>query len=108
MSPPPEVTLGSNNTATKSSEDTYTIKGSVKYADGKPVRGIKIQVMDSDQEAFQDHNDDVIAIVPINDSDGTFEVVFDPKAFKEGWLEGRPDVYLMVRNGTYYFLTKIY
>jgi hypothetical protein len=103
MSAPPEVTAdgGSNNTitaGTKSSKDTYTIKGSVKYSDGKPVRGIKIQVMDSDQEAFQDHNDDVIAIIPINDSDGTFEVVFDSEAFKEGWLEGRPDLYIMVRN----------
>lgn len=97
MSAPSETTTD-NNTTTKSSEGTYTIKGSVKYLDGKPVRGIKIQVMDSDQEAFQDYNDDVIAIVPINDSDGTFEVVFDPKAFKDGWLEGHPDVYLMVRN----------
>jgi hypothetical protein len=103
MSAPPEATTGSSNNntttaGTKSSRDTYTIKGSVKYPDGKPVRGIKLQVMDSDQEAFQDHNDDVIAIVPINDSDGTFEVVFDSKAFKEGWLEGRPDVYIIVRN----------
>jgi hypothetical protein len=99
MSTPPGMTTGNNNnTTTSSSEESYTIKGRVKYPDGKPVRGIKIQVMDSDQEAFQDHNDDVIAIVPINDSDGTFEVIFDPKAFKEGWLEGHPDVYLMVRN----------
>jgi hypothetical protein len=102
MSGPPEATTGNNNNTTtagtKSSRDTYTIKGSVKYPDGKPVRGIKVQVMDSDQEAFQDHNDDVVAIVPINDSDGTFEVVFDSKAFKEGWLEGRPDVYIIVRN----------
>ena len=99
MSTPPGMTTGNNNnTTTSSSEESYTIKGSVKYPDGKPVRGIKLQVMDSDQEAFQDHNDDVIAIVPINDSDGTFEVVFDSKAFKEGWLEGRPDVYIIVRN----------
>ena len=88
-----------NNTSTKcSSKDSYTVKGSVKNPDGKPLSGIKIQVMDSDQEAFQDHNDDLIDIVSVNDSDGTFEVTFDSSAFKDGWLEGRPDIYLIVRN----------
>lgn len=101
MSEPPAMTRGNNSAATTTSsseDDTYTIKGSVNYPDGKPVSGIMIQVMDSDQEAFQDHNDDIIAIVPVNDLDGTFEVTFDAKVFKDGWLEGHPDIYLMVRN----------
>jgi hypothetical protein len=99
VSPPPAMALGNNNGSRLSpNQETYTIKGSIKYPDGKPVNGIKIQVMDSDQEAFQDRNDDVIAIVPINVSDGTFEVTFDTKAFNDGWLEGNPDIYLMVRN----------
>jgi hypothetical protein len=88
----------STNTTTSSSEDSYTIKGSVKYPNGEPVKGVKIQAMDSDQEVFQDHNDDVIAIVSVNDSDGIFEITFDSKLFKDGWLEGHPDLYLMVRN----------
>lgn len=95
------MTRGNNSAATTTSsseDDTYTIKGSVKYPDGKPVSGIMIQAMDSDQEAFQDRNDDIIAIVPVNDLDGTFEVTFDAKVFKDGWLEGHPDIYLMVRN----------
>lgn len=101
MSEPPAMTRGNNSAATTTSsseDDTYTIKGSVKYPDGKPVSGIMIQAMDSDQEAFQDRNDDIIAIVPVNDLDGTFEVTFDAKVFKDGWLEGHPDIYLMVRN----------
>ena len=100
VSPPPAKALGNNNGSgmPSSNEESYTIKGSVKFANGKPVDGIKIQVMDSDQEAFQDRNDDLIAIVPINDSNGTFEITFDTKAFKDGWLEGNPDIYLMVRN----------
>lgn len=101
MSEPPAMTRGNNSAATTTSsseDDTYTIKGSVKYPDGKPVSGIMIQAMDSDQEAFQDRNDDIIAIVPVNNSDGTFEVTFDAKVFKDGWLEGHPDIYLMVRN----------
>ena len=100
MSTPPGMTTDNTDTTTSSSssEDSYTIKGSVKYPDGEPVKGIKIQAMDSDQEVFQDHNDDVIAIVSVNDSDGTFEITFDSKLFRDGWLEGHPDLYLMVRN----------
>jgi hypothetical protein len=103
VSAPPAITTDNNNgnndsTTATSSKDSYTIKGSVKYPDGKPLSGVKIQLMDSDQEAFQDHNDDVIDIVSVNDSDGTFEVTFDASTFKDGWLEGRPDIYLIVRN----------
>jgi len=61
---------------------------------------VKVQAMDSDQELFQDHYDDLIAIVPINDSDGTFEITFDTKSFKDGWLEGNPDLYLIFREGS--------
>ena len=98
MSTPPGMTTDNTTTSTSSSEDSYTIKGSVKYPDGEPVKGIKIQAMDSDQEVFQDHNDDVIAIASVNDSNGTFEITFDSKLFRDGWLEGHPDLYLMVRN----------
>jgi len=59
-----------------------------------------VQAMDSDQELFQDHFDDLIATVPINDSDGTFEITFDAKSFKDGWLEGNPDLYLIFREGS--------
>jgi hypothetical protein len=99
MSTPPGMTTGDTNTTTpSSSEESYTITGSVKYPNGEAVKGVKIQAMDSDQEVFQDHNDDVIAIASVNDSDGTFEITFDSKPFRDGWLEGYPDLYLMVRN----------
>ncbi len=99
MSTPPGMTTDDTNTTTpSSSEESYTITGSVKYPNGEPVKGVKIQAMDSDQEVFQDHNDDVIAIASVNDSDGTFEITFDSKPFRDGWLEGHPDLYLMVRN----------
>jgi hypothetical protein len=98
MSGPPVTTSGNTNDVASSSEEHYTIKGRVKYANGKPVKGIKIQAIDSDQEVFQDHNDDIIAIASVNDSDGTFEITFDSKPFRDGWLEGHPDLYLMVRD----------
>jgi len=103
MSMPSDLTSGNSNetgssSSSSSSEETYTIKGTVKYPNGEPIKGVKIQAMDSDQEVFQDHNDDVIAIASVNDADGTFEINFDSKLFSEGWLEGHPDLYLMVRN----------
>ena len=111
MSTPPGMTTGDTNTTIpSSSEESYTITGSVKYPNGEPVKGVKIQAMDSDQEVFQDHNDDVIAIASVNDSDGTFEITFDSKPFRDGWLEGYPDLYLMVRNaldGQVVYKTKI-
>ena len=87
MSKPPGMTTDNTDTtsSSSSSEDSYTIKGSVKYPNGEPVKGIKIQAMDSDQEVFQDHNDDIIAISPVNDSDGTFEITFDSRPFRDGW-----------------------
>jgi hypothetical protein len=99
VSTPSSISTDNTNRITSSSEDTsYTIKGSVKYPNGEPVKGIKIQAIDSDQEVFQDHNDDIIAISPVNDSDGTFEITFDSRPFRDGWLEGHPDLYVMVRN----------
>ncbi|MDQ4014162.1 MAG: hypothetical protein M3136_00150 [Thermoproteota archaeon] len=99
MSAPSDMSSGNvNNITSFSSGDSYTIKGSIRYPNGEPVKGIKIQAMDSDQEVFQDHNDDVIDIVSVNDSDGTFEITFDSNLFRDGWLEGHPDLYLMIRN----------
>ena len=85
---PGMITGNTNTTKSSSSEDSYIIRGSVRYPDGQPVKGVKIQAMDSDQEVFQDHNDDVIAIASVNDSNGTFEISFDSKPFRDGWLEG--------------------
>jgi hypothetical protein len=83
-----------------SSAESYTIRGVVKYSNGTTAKNIKVQAMDSDQELFQDHNDDIIAIIPINDSDGTFKITFDSKDFKDGWLEGNPDIYLIIRDAS--------
>ena len=83
-----------------SSAESYTIRGIVKYSDGTTAKSIKVQTMDSDQELFQDHNDDIIAIASINGSDGTFKITFDSKDFKDGWLEGNPDIYLIIRDAS--------
>ena len=75
----------------------YVIRGSVKDRNGAPMGNVKVQAMDSDQEWFEDRNDDMVGSVWVN-PDGTFEIPFDKDQFQEGWLEGNPDIYLIIRN----------
>lgn len=77
---------------------TYNIKGTIKDHEKKPVRGVKVQAMDSDQKWFEDRNDDIIDNKWVDDN-GSFEISFDSEKFQDGgWLEGKPDIYLIVRN----------
>jgi hypothetical protein len=75
----------------------FVIRGRVADKAGRPVADVYIQAVDSDQELFEDQNDDLIATVRPK-GDGTFEIPFDEEAFKDGWAEGNPDLYLVVRN----------
>ena len=56
-----------------------------------------VQAMDSDQKWYEDRNDDVIDSKWVNE-DGTFEIPFDRVKFKEGILEEKPEIYLIIRN----------
>lgn len=59
---------------------------------------MKVEALDSDQKWFEDHSDDLINSKWVND-DGTFEITFDTQQFQEaGWIEGKPDIYLVVRD----------
>jgi hypothetical protein len=76
----------------------YILKGTLKDSEGKPITRMKIQAMDSDQMWFEDRNDDILDSKWVNE-DGTFEISFDNQQFQEaGWLERKPDIYLIVRN----------
>lgn len=86
----------------------YVVRGRIFNSIGKPVGDgtivIYVQAIDSDQRLYEDHDDDVIATVKTK-GDGSFEIPFDNKAFQDGisgggWLEGNPDIYLIVRNQT--------
>ena len=77
---------------------TYVLKGTIRDSQKKPVGGVKIQAMDSDQKWFEDRNDDLLDSKWVDD-DGTFQIPFDTQQFQDGgWLEGKPDIYLIVRN----------
>jgi hypothetical protein len=75
----------------------YVINGKIKDDNGVPIGNLHLQAMDSDQQLFEDHNDDLLGSSTSN-SDGTFEIPIDDSTFKDGWLEKNPEIYLIVRN----------
>ena len=75
----------------------FVIKGHIADSSGRPITNLNVQAMDADQQWFEDRNDDILGNVWVR-SDGTFEIPFDKEQFQEGWLEGSPDIYLIVRN----------
>jgi hypothetical protein len=75
----------------------YIIKGKITDASGKAIINLNLQAMDSDQEWFEDHNDDLLGSSRTG-SDGSFEITFDDSAFTDSWVEKKPEIYLIVRN----------
>jgi hypothetical protein len=75
----------------------YLIKGKITDASGKAINNLNLQAMDSDQEWFEDHNDDLLGSSK-SDTDGSFEIRFDDSTFTDSWVEQKPEIYLMVRN----------
>jgi hypothetical protein len=75
----------------------YIIKGKITDASGKAIINLNLQAMDSDQEWFEDHNDDLLGSSRTG-SDGSFKITFDDSAFTDSWVEKKPEIYLIVRN----------
>ena len=75
----------------------FTVKGSVQDSAGDPVQGVKVFAMDNDQQFFEDHNDDMLGASWVK-SNGTFEISSSSEQFQENMFEGKPDIYLIVRN----------
>jgi hypothetical protein len=75
----------------------YLVKGKIKDDISAPIADLHLQAMDSDQQLFEDHNDDLLGSSK-STSDGSFEIAIDDSAFKDNWLEKNPEIYLIVRN----------
>ena len=56
-----------------------------------------VEVLDDDQHWFDDRIDDLLGSSWTDDS-GKFEVVFDDELFKENWFEGKPELFIIVRD----------
>lgn len=75
----------------------YLIKGKIIDTNGKPLVDLHLQAMDSDQQFFEDHNDDLLGSSK-SILDGSFEIPIDDAAFRDSWLEKNPEIYLIIRN----------
>ena len=75
----------------------YLIKGKIVDSKGKPINNLFIQAMDNDQKLFEDYNDDLLESSMTN-SDGSFQIRFNGSAFADSWIEGKPEIYLILRN----------
>ena len=80
---------------TRPSKSTYRITGRIRDENNLPVMGYKVQAYDKDPVSYL-HPDNRLGEA-MTDEDGSFEIVFDEKAFAD-WLEGSPEVYLKVSD----------
>ena len=71
----------------------YKITGRIRDENNLPVKGCMVQAFDKDPGIYL-HPDDRLGNA-MTDDEGAFEIIFDEKAF-EDWLEGGPEVYLIV------------
>ena len=76
---------------------SFTLKGTVKDPAGRPIGNVKVFAIDSDQGFFEDHNDDLLGASWVK-PDGSFEISFSDSQFKESIVEGKVDLYFVVRN----------
>ncbi|MGI9565681.1 MAG: hypothetical protein ACR2LL_01545 [Nitrosopumilus sp.] len=75
---------------------SYTVKGHIQnYNQSK----FYIEVLDDDQHWFDDRIDDLLGSSWTDDS-GQFEIIFDDTLFKDNWFEGRPELFLIVRDAS--------
>ena len=73
---------------------TYTATGEIQNHNNSKFY---IEVLDSDQYWIDDRIDDLLGSSWTDDS-GKFSVTFDDSLFKENWLEGKPELFLIIRN----------
>ena len=75
----------------------YLIKGKIADVHGEPIVDLHLQAMDSDQQLFEDHNDDLLGSSK-SGSDGSFEIPIDDSTFRDSWSEKNPEIYLVIRD----------
>jgi len=72
----------------------YTVSGSIlNFNQSK----FYVELLDDDQHWFDDRIDDLLGSSWTDDS-GKFQITFDDSFYKENWLEGKPELFILVRN----------
>ena len=75
----------------------FLIKGNITSERINTFNDFTIQAMDNDQKWTEDRNDDLLGATTAN-SDGSFEISFDNALFRDNIFEGKPEIYLLLRD----------
>jgi hypothetical protein len=82
---------------------SYTVKGQIQNVNNSTFY---VEILDNDQHWFDDKIDDLLGSSWADDS-GKFEITFTDDLYKDNWLEGKPELFAVVRDesGTICFTT---
>jgi hypothetical protein len=72
----------------------YTVVGHVKNS---LQSKFYVELLDDDQHWFDDRIDDLLGSSWTDDS-GKFKITFDDDLYKENWFEGKPELFVIVRD----------
>lgn len=72
----------------------YTVTGEIQNHNQSKFY---VEVLDDDQSWIDDRIDDLLGS-SWTDESGKFSVTFDDSLFRENWFEGKPELFLVVRN----------
>jgi len=58
-----------------------------------------VELLDDDRRWIEDTIDDLLGSSWTDDS-GKFEIIFDDSLYKDNWFEGKPELFVIVRDGS--------
>ena len=74
----------------------YTVLGQIQNHNQSKFY---VELLDDDQHWFDDRVDDLLGS-SWADGSGSFQINFDDSLYKENWFEGKPELFVIVRNHT--------
>jgi len=72
----------------------YIVKGKIQDYDKSKLY---VEILDNDQNWFDDQIDDLLGS-SWTDEYGKFEIQFDDSLYKDNWFEGKPELFLIIRD----------
>jgi len=73
---------------------SYTVKGQIQNINNSKFY---VEILDNDQHWFDDRIDDLLGSSWTDDS-GKFEIAFTDDLYRDNWLEGKPELFVVVRD----------
>jgi len=73
---------------------SYIVKGQIKNFNNSKFY---VEILDNDQHWFDDRIDDLLGSSWTDDS-GKFEICFTDDLYRDNWLEGKPELFVVVRD----------